>query len=261
MSKGLTSSNSKASQLQDIIVSELNHLLTVKKGRKQEWLSRASGLSKATISKMLAGKTKATPKVLKELCLFLLSDTNRSFLSKQNKMTLQTWLATEEQEVALEMTEDLRRKIERYLLENDDTSLHVFLLCTHKSGVSAKELYNLGQVFIDRLNELLAKGWVSLNNGRYYANFSDFYYKSHQLTRRLAQLVARQMRPESFNKKLEAGPNTFGMVIDESLSLEAIDEIIQDLVNVTNKIEKFINDPKKIGPHHMVFLGMVEKLA
>ncbi|HAZ12143.1 MAG: hypothetical protein A2X86_01280 [Bdellovibrionales bacterium GWA2_49_15] len=246
---------------QKVIGACLRTVLQAKKKRNQEWASRGSGVSKSTISNLLNEKSLLGPAPLLNIARFLLGDLNRPFLTPQEKTFLKKFLTDFEKTPLFKTDEQFSLKIERYLLEHDDVALRTFLLASHHAGVSAKELFDLGQGYLDHLGRFLTKKWVYEDSGRYHATSKQFYFKSHQLTRRLAILAASSIRPDLWNKATESGAPNFCMIINESLTGEAAKEIVADLVRVTDKIEKFIQDPTKKGPVHLVFLGLLESLT
>ncbi|MEK6623973.1 MAG: hypothetical protein AABY86_03335 [Bdellovibrionota bacterium] len=246
---------------QKVIASCLRTVLQAKKRRNQEWASRGSGVSKSTISNLLTEKSELGPAPLVAIARFLLGDGNRPFLSVQDKNFLKQFLKNFEKRPLFQSDEQFSQKIERYLLEHNDVALTTFLLASHHAGVSSKELFELGQGHLEHLGLFLAKKWIFEQDGRFHTTSKQFYFKSHQLTRRLAILAASLIRPDLWNKATESGAPNFCMIINESLTADAAKEIVADLVRVTDKIEKFIHDPVKKGPVHLVFLGLLESLA
>jgi len=109
--------------------------------------------------------------------------------------------------------------------------------------------------------KLVKKKWVYEKEGRYHCVFKEIFFKSHQITRRLAGLAVSCIKPDNWNKSLPQGGQNFCMVINQSLSPEAVVDIVADLVKITNKLEKFMNDPKKQGHVQMIFLGMLDSLT
>ncbi|MBI2520427.1 MAG: hypothetical protein HYV97_08410 [Bdellovibrio sp.] len=246
---------------QKAIATCLRTILNAKKRRNQEWASRGSGVSKSTISNLLNEKTVLGPEPLMAVTRFLLGDLNRPFLGQQEKSYLKQFLKDFEKRPLFQNDEQFSQKLERYLLEHDDAALTTFLLASHHAGVSTKELFELGQRYLDNLGIFLSKKWIYEDAGRFHTTVKQFYFKSHQLTRRLAMLAASAIRPDLWNRPTESGAPNFCMIINESLTADAAKEIVADLVKVTDKIEKFINDPAKKGPVHLVFLGLLESLA
>lgn len=252
---------SEIRKIQETAKISLLGVLAAKKNRNQEWAARASGMAKSTISNLLNKNKLLTPATLVSLCRFLLTDLNRNEVAKEQQKILKQFLKENETETRAKADETLSDKMERYLLENDDIDLRTLLLASHASGVSAKQLYELGQAHLDSLSKFMQKKWIYEEDGKYHAVIKQFYFKSHQLTRRLANLAVQTIRTDRFNKNSPSDFHNFCMVIDESLNKEAINEIVADLVKLTNKIEKFLHDPKKKGNEHFLFLGVVDSLT
>jgi len=236
-------------------------VLARKKNRNQEWFAKASGISKSSISFVLAGKRKVGYKVLALAAKFLMHDLNRPHLPSELKNNLKKFLAEFDPNPAGQVPEEVFNKIERYLLENSQRALHAFLLSTHAQGVSGKELYDLGKETHTEMMNLVRKKWVYESEGRYHCVFKDIYFKSNEITRRLALIAVSVIRPENWNVPLKSGGQNFCMVINQSLSPAAVLDIVSDLVKLTNKIERYMADPKKQGELHIIFLSLLDFLT
>ncbi len=248
-------------QQQDVFLRACKQVLAAKKTRTQSWLAKGSGINIKTLSRFLLRETVSMDKKnMLALASFLLSDTVSGSLGREEKSQLKIILS-EADSLQNSNGEETNRKIERFLLENQDIAIVVYLLCCNVAGLKNKDLFALGEDARFYLQKFLKNKWVLEKDQSYHATNKNFVVKKGLLLQRAACAFMQRMNPERWDEQKEM--HNYFYFYTESLSKQGMKKVTDVLVEASKKIESLILDNANHGelPCSMIlFQDLLKKM-
>jgi hypothetical protein len=220
-------------------------LLEVKKSRSQSWLAKQTGVAQKTLNRFLRSEvTSINPKSLVVLAKFCLGDTNKGILAKEQVKNLKELLRLLEE--GEEQGEDTQNeKIQRFLTENNDWCLLVYLLSCNKHGLSQKTLFALGVDARIELDKLLAKKWVLEKDQYYHSANKEFSVTKKVLLQRISRVFIERVHPDWWNQ--QGMPPNFLYFYSEGLNEKAMARVTQIMADASKQIEEVLTSAESLG--------------
>lgn len=220
-------------------------ILEVKKTRSQTWLAKQTGVAQKTLNRFLREEVQTISlKGILALAKFCLADTNKGILSQAQKSALKEVMRIGEGSSEV-VADNLNEKIQRFLTENSDWCLLVYLLSCNKFGVSQKTLFALGEEARAELDKLLAKKWIKEEEQSYHAINKNFSITKKVLLQRISRIFVERAHPDWWNEKGKL--SNFLYLYSEGLNEKAMQKVTSILSEASKQIEEVITDKDSLG--------------